>query len=171
MAREIEFVDLVSPKLPKKEETPKEQKEKPKREHLKAIRIDGKHMETPLEKREKLPTFTEKYEESLKKQLFEEDLKRMTSGNGNEDEEESQYFETDRKLEHHKRDGEWDVPISEEIKYFDPELSYEISGYRPINMTQGLDFDPTPFQEAGRIYTTTGSYTEYPAKTKPYNDF
>ena len=131
-----------------------------------------KKMETPLEKREKLPDFTEKYEENLKRKLFEEDLKKMASKNmNNEDNEESAYYETDRKLVHHKRDGEWDVPISEEIKYFDPELSYEITGYRPINMTQGLDFDPTPFQEVGRIYDTTGAYTEYPQKTKPYNDF
>lgn len=124
-----------------------------------------------LEKRTKLPDFTEKYEDALKRKLFEEDLEKMKKKGANEDEEESDYYETDRHLAHHKRDGEWDVPIGEEIKYFDPELSYEITGYRPINMTQGLDFDPTPFQETGRIYDTTGSYTEYPPKTKPYNDF
>lgn len=130
-----------------------------------------KQMENPLEKRTKLPDFSEKYEEDLKRKLFEEDLKNMASKNVNEDEEESAYYETDRKLVHHKRDGDWDVPIGEEIKYFDPELSYEITGYRPINMTQGLDFDPKPFQEIGKIYDTTGAYTEYPQKTKPYNDF
>lgn len=166
MGRQVEVVDLVTPKVPK----PKTEKTKQFTPYV-AIKTKGPHIETPLEKREKLPTFTEKYEESLKKQLFEEDLQRMASGNANEDEEESQYFETNRKLEHHKRDGEWDVPISEEIKYFDPELSYEITGYRPINMTQGLDFDPKPFMETGRIFTETGSYTEYPAKTKPYSDF
>ena len=154
--RVVEVVDWTD----NKESPPKEKKPK-------------KKMENPLEKREKLPDFTEKYEEALKRKLFEEDLEKMKnkSANGDGDEEESAYYETDRKLVHHKRDGEWDVPISEEIKYFDPELSYEITGYRPINMTQGLDFDPKPFQEVGRIYDTTGAYTEYPPKTKPYNDF
>lgn len=128
-------------------------------------------VENPLEKRDKPLTFSEKYEEALKRKLFEEDLEKMNQKNANGDEEESAYYETDRKLVHHKRDGEWDVPIGEDIKYFDPELSYEITGYRPINMTQGLDFDPKPFQETGIIYDNTGSYTEYPQKTKPYNDF
>lgn len=81
----------------------------------------------------------------------------MTSKNVNEDEEESEYYETDRKMVHHKRDGDWDVPISEDIKYFDPELSYEITGYRPINMTQGLDFDPTPFQATGKFILILGN--------------
>jgi hypothetical protein len=36
----------------------------------------------------------------------------------------------------------WDIPLSEEIKFFDSNLSYEISGYRPINEVQGLDFNP-----------------------------
>ena len=152
MARKVEIINEVPDYVPKKKK--KEEK-----------------MENPLEKRTKLPDFSEKYEEDLKRKLFEEDLKRMASKNVNEDEEESEYYETDRKMVHHKRDGDWDVPIGEDIKYFDPELSYEITGYRPINMTQGLDFDPTPFQATGKIYTDTGKYTEYPPKTKPYNDF
>lgn len=63
------------------------------------------------------------------------------------------------------------MPISEEIKYFDPELSYEITGYRPITMDQGLDFDPEPFREAAVKYEATGKYTEFPVGTKPYADF
>lgn len=155
MARVFDVVNEVSEVIP----PPKPWKKKEKK------------MENPLEKRNKLPDFTEKYEEGLKRKLFEEDLENMKKRGLDDNEEESAYYETDRKLAHHKRDGEWDVPIDEEIKYFDPELSYEITGYRPINMTQGLDFDPTPFQEVGRIYDTTGAYTEYPPKTKPYNDF
>lgn len=65
----------------------------------------------------------------------------------------------------------WDVAVTEDVLYFDPELSYELTGYRPINETQGLDFDPTPFNELAQIYDRTGSYTEYPADSKPYNDF
>lgn len=63
------------------------------------------------------------------------------------------------------------MPIDEEIKYFDPELSYELTGYRPITMEQGLDFDPTPFRAMAIKYETTGKYTEFPAGTKPYNEF
>ena len=33
---------------------------------------------------------------------------------------------------------EWDVPIDQEIKYFDASLSYELTGYKPINETEGL---------------------------------
>lgn len=39
-------------------------------------------------------------------------------------------------------DIKWDVKIGDHIEYFDPYLSYEITGYRPINDTEGLDFDP-----------------------------
>ena len=39
------------------------------------------------------------------------------------------------------------MAVTEDVLYFDPELSYELTGYRPINETQGLDFDPTPFNE------------------------
>lgn len=176
MAKKIEFLDFVNSNNPegdiakKKEEEKKKEPVKPKRPNKRAIKTTGPHIETPLEKRTKLPTFTEKYEESLKRQLFEEDLARMTANKTNEDEE-SAYYEAERTIYHHKRDGDWDVPIDEEIKYFDPELSYEITGYRPINMYQSLDFDPLPFMETGRIYEETGNYTEYPAKTKPYNDF
>jgi hypothetical protein len=36
----------------------------------------------------------------------------------------------------------WDYPLDAEIEYFDATKSYELSGYRPINDTEGLDFDP-----------------------------
>jgi hypothetical protein len=38
-------------------------------------------------------------------------------------------------------------------------------------MTEGLDFDPTPFQEASRVYEKTGMYTNYKKGTKPYKMF
>jgi hypothetical protein len=46
-----------------------------------------------------------------------------------------------------------------------------LTGYKPINDKCGLDFDPTPFREAGIIYETTGAYCEYPKDCKPYIDF
>ena len=125
--------------------------------------------ETPAEKKKKLPTYSDKYEESLIKQLFEEEINRKLKEQN--DEEESEFYE-ESSVKHIKRkDGDWDVPIDEEIRYFDPELSYELTGYRPITMDQGLDFDPTPFREAAITFIKTGSYTTYPRNTKPYNDY
>lgn len=63
------------------------------------------------------------------------------------------------------------MPLDEEIHYFDPELSYEITGYRPITMDQGLDFDPAPFREAAIHYMRNGEYTAYPQKSKQYNEY
>ncbi|MBQ8132471.1 MAG: hypothetical protein IJ193_08270 [Bacilli bacterium] len=40
---------------------------------------DKKKLETPLEKRRKMPKFTENYEESLIRQLFEEKRKKLDS--------------------------------------------------------------------------------------------
>lgn len=66
---------------------------------------------------------------------------------------------------------EWDVPLGEEIKFFDANLSYELTGYRPITATQGLDFDPSWFTEARDTYKRTGHYCSYRFKSKPYNDY
>ena len=33
------------------------------------------------------------------------------------------------------REGEWDKKIGDTINYFDPSLSYEITGYKPINFS------------------------------------
>ena len=45
-------------------------------------------------------------------------------------------------LEQKPTEFEWDVKIGDPIDYFDSNLSYELTGYRPINDTQGLDFNP-----------------------------
>lgn len=65
----------------------------------------------------------------------------------------------------------WDVKLGKKIEYFDPILSYEITKYRPINMTQGLDFDMEPFIEVGRTKEKTGRYTTYPKGTKAFRDW
>ena len=64
----------------------------------------------------------------------------------------------------------WDVPKDQKIEVFDPTLSYELTGYRPITMDQGLDFNPDDFREMAIIYNNTGRYTEYPKGRKLYND-
>ena len=113
--------------------------------------------------------FGEKYEEELMQLLFKEELKKKKQEVI--DEMDSPYYEEYSVKEHHKRDGEWDVLIDEEIIYFDPDLSYQITGYRPITMDQGLDFNPEPFIETRRVYERTGKFSDYPEGTKLHRDF
>lgn len=70
-----------------------------------------------------------------------------------------------------KRQGEWDFKADDPIPYFDPLKSYELTGYRPITATEGLDFDPEWFMETRRIYETKNRYTDYKYGTKAYADF
>lgn len=67
--------------------------------------------------------------------------------------------------------GEWDVPLGQPIEFFDANLSYELTGYKPINATKGLDFDPNWFTEARDTFKRTGHYCGYRFKSKPYNDY
>lgn len=121
-----------------------------------------------VEPEQKLPTFSDKYEQQLIEQLFKNEIaKRLQE---QEDNEESPYFEDETGI-HKKRDGIWDVAYDDEIHYFDPELSYELTGYRPITMDQGLDFDPEPFREMAILFELKNEYTSYPPGGKPYNDF
>ena len=69
------------------------------------------------------------------------------------------------------KEGEWNVKIGDPIPYFDKTLSYEITGYRPITETQGLDFDPSWFTEARDTYLKTEKYCSYYPGSKLYRDF
>lgn len=127
--------------------------------------LRSKKKKDELRKRvDRLPTFTEKTEEELRKELLASTI--------DEETKESPYYYEDKVEVHKKRtEGLWDVILEDEIHYFDPELSYEITGYRPINETEGLDFDPTPFIEVGQVYQRTGRYTAHKKGSKPYVDF
>lgn len=65
----------------------------------------------------------------------------------------------------------WDVTLNDEIKFFDKNLSYEITGYKPINDTQGLDFKIEWFTEARDNFKRTGHYCSFNPKQKAYSDF
>lgn len=65
----------------------------------------------------------------------------------------------------------WDVPKTDYPQFFDKRLSYEITGYRPITDTEGLDFNPSWFTEARDTYLRTGKYCAYRYQSKPYTDF
>lgn len=65
----------------------------------------------------------------------------------------------------------WDVPADQEIHFFDARLSYELTGYRPINDKQGLDFDPSWFTEVRDTFKRTGHYCQSPRNSKAFADF
>lgn len=70
-----------------------------------------------------------------------------------------------------ERKGEWDVKINDPIEYFDSNLSYELTGYKPIDKERGLDFNPSWFTEARDTYNRTGHYCEYKNGSKAFRDF
>lgn len=53
----------------------------------------------------------------------------------------------------------WDYGPNDPIEYFDIEKSYFITKYRPINDTQGLDFNPNWFREDAINKLKTGRYS------------
>lgn len=65
----------------------------------------------------------------------------------------------------------WDVPIYASVEFFDANLSYELTGYRPITKTKGLDFRPEWFTEARDTFLRTGHYTTFLPKSKGYREF
>ena len=65
----------------------------------------------------------------------------------------------------------WDVKKEDKIEYFDPELSYELTGYRPITKTKGLDFNPEWFLETRKQFEKTGKYCPYVPGSKRYSEF
>lgn len=66
---------------------------------------------------------------------------------------------------------EWDIDINSPIEFFDTNLSYELTGYKPITKTKGLDFNPEWFTEARDTFLRTGHYCQYRPGTKAYTDF
>lgn len=140
--------DDVIKKVKRKAKTVKEQ--------YKEIKESLKEKDAPKE-----IAFKDNYEEELIRELFKGDIT-VSQALGKEDETEQPKRE---------KSGLWDYVLEDEIKFFDPECSYELTGYKPITETKGLDFDPEWFTEAARTYTETGKYTEYPAGSKPYADY
>ena len=69
------------------------------------------------------------------------------------------------------KEGIWDVKIGDSIPYFDKRLSYELTGYRPITETEGLDFNPDWFTETRETFLKTGQYCSYYPGSKLYRDF
>lgn len=66
---------------------------------------------------------------------------------------------------------EWNFKKDDEIPFFDSTMSYEITGYKPIDSKNGLDFDPKWFTEARDTFIRTGHYSSYRFGTKAFADF
>lgn len=73
--------------------------------------------------------------------------------------------------EKQKRKGKWDITINDKVEFFDARLSYELTGYRPINENKGFDFNPEWFTEVRETFKRTGHYCSFPKKSKAYSDF
>lgn len=69
------------------------------------------------------------------------------------------------------KEGIWDVKLDDPILYFDKRLSYELTGYRPITETEGLDFRPEWFTQARDTFLKTEHYCSYYPGSKLYRDF
>ena len=67
--------------------------------------------------------------------------------------------------------SEWDVPKDAAIHFFDKRLSYELTGYKPIDENHGLDFRPEWFTEARDNKNRTGKYCQFVPGSKAYADF
>ena len=71
----------------------------------------------------------------------------------------------------HTNQNEWDYPLGAEIPYFDATKSYELTGYKPIDKTHGLNFDPTKFTGPANTYRATQKYCQYAQDSKSYREF
>lgn len=65
----------------------------------------------------------------------------------------------------------WDVKKDDPIPYFDANLSYELTGYKPINKYRGLDFNPSWFTEVRDTFVRTGHYTRFRRNSRSWRAF
>lgn len=65
----------------------------------------------------------------------------------------------------------WDIKKEDPIPYFDANLSYELTGYKPINKYRGLDFNPSWFTEARDTFVRTGHYTRFRRNSRSWRAF
>lgn len=101
-------------------------------------------------------------------QLIVDDIKKRQQ---EEDYQEVQELIDNVRLERSNDKSYWDVPINQEITCFDPTLSYEITGYRPIDETHSLDFNPDWFTEVREVFKRTGRYCSYLPRSKRWDIF
>ena len=79
--------------------------------------------------------------------------------------------ELPKEKEPEHKEGIWDVKLEDPVPYFDKRLSYELTGYRPITETEGLDFRSEWFTQARDTFLKTEHYCSYYPGSKMYRDF
>lgn len=112
-----------------------------------------------MTKKKILPTELQLIVDDIRKKQQEEDYKEV------------QELIDNVRLERSNDKSYWDVPINQEITCFDPTLSYEITGYRPIDETHSLDFNPDWFTEVREVFKRTGKYCSYLPRSKRWDAF
>lgn len=88
-----------------------------------------------------------------------------------EDTKEAKKLVDEYRIERSNDKTYWDITKDMKIKCFDPTLSYELTGYRPIDETHGLDFDPSWFTEVRETFLKTGKYCSYLPRSKRWDAF
>lgn len=88
-----------------------------------------------------------------------------------EDTKEAKKLVDEYRIERSNDKTYWDITKDMKIECFDPTLSYELTGYRPIDETHGLDFDPSWFIEVRETFLRTGRYCSYLPRSKRWDAF
>lgn len=88
-----------------------------------------------------------------------------------EDTKEAKKLVDEYRIERSNDKTYWDVTKDMKVECFDPTLSYELTGYRPIDETHGLDFDPSWFTEVRETFLRTGRYCSYLPRSKRWDAF
>lgn len=88
-----------------------------------------------------------------------------------EDTKEAKKLVDEYRIERSNDKSYWDITKDMKIECFDPTLSYELTGYRPIDETHGLDFDPSWFTEVRETFLRTGRYCSYLPRSKRWDAF
>lgn len=112
-----------------------------------------------LRKKKVLPDEIQLIVDEVKKKQQEEDTK------------EAKKLVDEYRIERSNDKTYWDITKDMKIECFDPTLSYELTGYRPIDETHGLDFDPSWFTEVRETFLRTGRYCSYLPRSKRWDAF
>ena len=88
-----------------------------------------------------------------------------------EDTKEAKKLVDEYRIERSNDKTYWEITKDMKIECFDRTLSYELTGYRPIDETHGLDFDPSWFTEVRETFLRTGRYCSYLPRSKRWDAF
>ena len=123
-----------------------------------SLKKDKEHLEDLIKEAKRLDAEKEK-KIKTKREKEEEQLLAILNYENKTPKEEKKSLQFEEIV--HDPNKKWDVTLKDPIEYFDPTLSYELTGYRPITKTEGLDFNPKDFTQAADSYRANKRYTMY----------